>query len=281
MSQKISRREFLKITGLSAAATAVLTGCGTNARFVERRTYLNMPEYTLPGKSTYYATTCGECPAACGIIVRTVEGRAIKVEGNPNHPINKGRTCSRAQTTMNGLYNPDRYQSALKQTSRGSGDFEKINWEEAASVVANALQTDNSAGLGFVLSLSSDHIHDLVFEISDHYKLPPPLRFSGLSLLEQRNTLMTASEKLFDETVLPHFDIAGADIIFSFGANFTETWLTPVSFSLAYGEMRQGNPGKRGYLVQFEPRMSQTAANADEWFPITPGSEDAVARALG
>jgi anaerobic selenocysteine-containing dehydrogenase len=79
---------------------------------------------------------------------------------------------------------------------------------------------------------------------------------------------------------LPYFDIERAEVTFSFGANFTETWLSPVAYAYGYGQMRRGHPGQRGYLVQFEPRMSQTAANADEWFPILPGSEGVLAQAL-
>ena len=87
---KFSRRDFLKLAGTGAATTAVLTGCGPASRYVVREPYAKMPEYTYNGESTFYATTCQECSAGCGLIVRTVQGRAIKVEGNPNHPVNFG-----------------------------------------------------------------------------------------------------------------------------------------------------------------------------------------------
>ena len=91
MSEKISRRDFLKITGAGVAASAVLTGCGPAARYIVRRPYTDMPEYNQTGLNTYYASTCRECPAGCGVIVRTKEGRAITIEGNPNHPVNQDR----------------------------------------------------------------------------------------------------------------------------------------------------------------------------------------------
>ena len=103
MSHKISRRDFLKLAGVGAATTAVLTGCGPAARFVQREPYTKMPEYTYNGLSTYYATTCRECSAGCGLVVRTMQGRAIKVEGNPNNPVNLGKTCARGQATLEGL----------------------------------------------------------------------------------------------------------------------------------------------------------------------------------
>jgi anaerobic selenocysteine-containing dehydrogenase len=281
MGEKISRRNFLKATGVSVAATAVLTGCGTASRYVERRTYEEMPEYTLPGTSTYYATTCGECPAGCGTIVRTSEGRALKVDGNPNHPVNRGRTCSRGQTAVQGLYNPDRYQEPVRQANRGSGNFEPIDWEGAVAEIAQVFQSHQPDEIAFLMGMAPDHLFDLVQELTEALGVSPPLRYDGLTLFEARRTLEKASNELFASESLPYFDIGNGDVVFSFGANFMETWLSPVAFSGAFGQMRQGNPGKRGYLVQFEPRMSQTGASADEWIPVTPGSEGLVALGLG
>jgi anaerobic selenocysteine-containing dehydrogenase len=110
MSDYLTRREFLKVAGLGAGVTAVVTGCGPASRYVSRQPYTDMPEYTSTGQSTYFATTCGECSAGCGLIVRTMEGRAHKVDGNPAHPVARGGTCSRGQATLQGLYNPDRIQ---------------------------------------------------------------------------------------------------------------------------------------------------------------------------
>ena len=103
MSNKLSRRDFLKVAGISAATVAVLTGCGPASRYVTRTPYTKMPEYTYNGLSTSFATTCRECPAGCGIVVRTMQGRALKVEGNKKHPVNLGKTCSRGQASLQGL----------------------------------------------------------------------------------------------------------------------------------------------------------------------------------
>jgi len=116
MSDKISRRDFLKLAGAGAATTAVLTGCGPASRYVQREPYIKMPEYSYNGLSTYYATTCRECAAGCGLVVRTMQGRAIKAEGNKNNPVNLGKTCPRGQATLHGLYNPDRIMYPGKHT---------------------------------------------------------------------------------------------------------------------------------------------------------------------
>ncbi len=281
MSQKISRRDFLKVLGTGAAATAALTGCGTARRYVKREPYTSMPEYTLPGTSTYYATTCRECPAACGMIVRTVEGRAIKVEGNPNHPVNQGGLCARGQASVQTLYNPDRLTGPKQQAQRGSGDFQDISWDDGIQAVQSALQNTKPDEIAFLLGAGSDHLADLLGEIAEALGAPAPYRYGALPLLEARSTLQKASNALFGKPNFPLFDISNALVTFSFGANFTETWLSPVFYQRSYAKMRRGTPGQRGYLVQFEARMSQTGANADEWYPITPGSEALVAQALG
>src|SRR5512140_2698186 len=138
MSNQLSRRDFLKLVGAGAATLTVLTGCGPASRYVKRTPYTKMPEYTYNGLSTYYATACRECPDGCGLVVRTMQGRALKVEGNPNHPVNLGKSCSRAQASLQGLYNPDRLQGPIKQI-RGGDNQTELTWDEAVKTVAEPL----------------------------------------------------------------------------------------------------------------------------------------------
>lgn len=279
MSKKISRRDFLKIAGVGAATGAVLTGCGPASRYVLREPYTQMPEYTFNGKSTYFATTCRECAAACGLVVRTYQGRAIKTEGNKNHPVNLGKTCARGQATLHGLYNPDRVTDPLAQSARGSRKFSDMDWDAAVGVVADALANTDPGGIAFLMGTAPDHLFDLVSDLTNAIGAPAPLRYGALSAFEARATLSKAAETMLGGSGLPFFDLSGADVTFSFGANFLETWLSPVAYTREYSNMRKQS--KRGYLVQFEARMSQTAAKADEWIPLRPGTEGLVALAIG
>ncbi|MFH2040010.1 MAG: molybdopterin-dependent oxidoreductase [Chloroflexota bacterium] len=281
MTDKISRSDFLKVAGAGVAATAVLTGCGPASRYVIREPYSRMPEYTYNGQSTYYATTCRECPAGCGIIVRTMQGRAIKIEGNPNHPVNLGKTCARGQAALQGLYNPDRIQNPVQQKKRKSALFGNISWDDAVNIIKDSFTETPSGDFAFLLGLKDDHLFDLVSEISKAFGAPAPIRFGAQQLFEARSTLVDATRMVFNYPSLPFFDLANADVAFSFGANFLETYLSPVAYSRGFANLRRGKTGKRGYLVQFEPRLSQTASVADEWFPISPGTEGMVALALG
>ena len=287
MSSKISRRDFLRLAGVSAATTAVLTGCGPAARFVQREPYTKMPEYTYNGLSTYYATTCRECSAGCGLIVRTYQGRAIKVEGNPNNPINLGKTCARGQATLEGLYNPNRVRGPVKHP-RGQSLYQvndnmeaNMSWDDAIQVVTDALTKNKPNEIAFLLGMAPDHLFDLVTDLTKAIGAPAPVRFGALGMFEARTTLMQAADDLLGQSGLPFFDIGNSDMLFSFGANFLETWISPVAQTREYSQLRRKNPLKRGYFVQFEARLSQTGAKADEWVPITPGTQGLVALALG
>ena len=281
MNDQISRRDFLKLIGAGVATTAVLTGCGPASRYVVREPYVKMPEYTYNGQSTYYATACRECPAGCGMVVRTMQGRAIKIEGNRYHPVNLGKTCGRGQTALQGLYNPDRIKNPVSQDRRGSGKFSDLSWETAIPVVKEALSTNKPSEIAFLLGMTPDHLFDLVTEIVVAMGSPAAVRFSAYEMFENRAALVEATRNIFSKSSFPSFDLANADMIFSFGANFLETYLSPVAYGRGFAKMRRGHPGRRGYLVQFEPRLSQTAATADEWISLVPGTGNLVALALG
>ena len=281
MSEKISRRDFLKLASVGAATTAVLTGCGPASRYVTREPYTKMPEYTYNGLSTYYATTCRECAAACGLIVRTMQGRAIKVEGNPANPVNLGKTCARGQATLHGLYNPDRVENPVKQGRSSQFVKDDLGWDAAIQVVADAFKNNDPSEIGFLMGMAPDHLFDLVSDLAKSVGAPAPVRFGALGMFEARATLGKAAENILGQAGMPFFDVGGADVVLSFGANFLETWLSPVSYTRGFSKMRRGNPKQRGYFIQFEPRMSQTAARADEWVPLRPGTEGLVALAIG
>jgi len=279
MTSKLSRRNFLKI----AAAATVATGFAPAVRRVVLEPFVRPPEEVLPGQATWYASTCRQCPAGCGIIVRVINGRAKKIEGNPLHPLNRGKLCARGQAGLQVLYNPDRLKNAVRQVGgRGSRKFEPLYWPEALDLLAEKLTTLSNPGrLAFWGGLMPDHGYRLTARLLDALGAPPPLIFDLHSVLEGRATAGQLSQTLFGVPELPLYDLARTDVVFSFGANFLETWMSPVAQNHAYGTLRQGQLGGRGFFVQFEPRLSATAASADEWFPVRPGSEGFVALAIG
>ena len=132
----IDRRNFLKLLGVSATAPLASCASGPVEKIIP---YVIQPEDIVPGVSVHYATVCQECSAGCGMLVRTREGRAVKVEGNPSHPVNAGSLCARGQASLQGLYNPDRIRQPLARDD--AGRLQPISWEESEQIVADKLQT--------------------------------------------------------------------------------------------------------------------------------------------
>lgn len=275
----LSRRDIFKYLGAGGVGvgTGLLLG-EVNQRPLETLLSTHIPpEDYSPGMDTWYNTLCRMCPAGCGISVRVREGLARKIEGNPNHPVSRGGTCALGQAGLNALYNPDRLQQPMR--ADGEGGFLPASWDEGfedLSTRLGALQTAGMGGRAWILTgggLSSGE------EALDRFAEALGARVLRLGLDTPINEL-AAAQAVYGFKGLPHYDIASADLIVSFGADFLGTWRSPVAYSKAYGEFRQGGNGRRGTLVQVEPRMSLTGANADEWLPGRPGSEGAVALAL-
>ncbi len=141
---KISRRDFIKIGATATAAGAAVAAASGTRALLERG---GTP---IPGRGgvtaapaldeTWVKTTCALCPSGCGLEVRVVNGKAIKVEGNPLHPLNQGVCCLKGQAALEVLYSPERIQRPRVQTGeRGSGDWQEIPWDEALALVADKL----------------------------------------------------------------------------------------------------------------------------------------------
>lgn len=276
---KIDRRDFLKI----AAGLGVTTGIVSSGRKVLIEPFVRPPEEELPGRATWYATTCRQCPAGCGVIARVINGRPRKLEGNPAHPLNRGKLCARGQAGLQNLYNPDRIQNPLQQSGgRGSRDFAPIQWTDALDRLTSTLTSlEDPSKVAFLGGMMPDHLLQLVSRFQGASGAPPPVILDLHSLLDGRAEIGELCTRWFGTTNLPIYDLSQAEVVFSFGANFLETWMSPVSQSIDFGNMRQGQLGGRGYLVQFEPRLSATAASADEWLPVKPGTEGLIALGIG
>lgn len=291
----MKRRDFLITTAMGAGATALLESCRHRE---EQLIPLLVPEEELvPGVPYWIASVCRQCPAGCGIVVKTMLGEATttvdgqmtkvpvrqakKIEGNPDHPLNRGKLCARGQAGLQVLYNPDRLRAPLKRTGpRGSDQYTEISWDEAIAMLATKLGQLHA----------SRQAHTVVF-LTGH--LPGHLRVLVERFMQALGSPNHITYELFGDAAvraanrltMGHDAFAAADLdnanyVLSFSATFLETWRSPVRYNLGYGQLRQGRPGVRGKIVHAEPRCSLTAANADEWLPVLPGTEGALALGL-
>ena len=279
MPKSLTRQGFLKI----AAGATIATGLAPAVRKIIIEPFVHPPEEELPGQATWYASTCRQCPAGCGIVVRTINGRAKKIEGNPLHPLNRGKLCARGQAGLQVLYNPDRLKNAVRQSGgRDSRQFEPLYWSEALDLLSGKIAALSSMErLAFFGGLMPSHLYQLTTHLLEALGAPPPVIYDLQSALEGRSATSQLSQAFFGAPELPVYDLSQSDAVLSFGANFLETWMSPVAQSAAYGAMRQGRIGRQGLFVQFEARLSSTAASADEWVPVRPGTEGFVALAIG
>ncbi|MCH7985054.1 MAG: molybdopterin-dependent oxidoreductase [Acidobacteria bacterium] len=271
----IKRRDFLKIIGVTGTGAA-MTGC-SQAPVEKLIPYLVPPENIIPGVASWYATVCRECPAGCGMLVRTREGRAVKVEGNPKHPVNRGRLCIRGQASLQGLYNPDRIRQPLLRNP--SGEFQPISWQEGEKLLAEQLGDLRRQGKTDKVALLTPPVtgslEGLIQEWTAALGIKQRLIYEPFAY----EPLRAANRITFGRDAIPHYKIEDADVLISFGADFLETWLSNVGYAHGFKEMHALRDGKMGRFIHVEPRLSLTAANADQWVPIQPGTE--VFLALG
>jgi molybdopterin-containing oxidoreductase family iron-sulfur binding subunit len=270
----MDRRRFLKVMGVTGGGAAALSGCGPdNAQ--KLIPYLVNPDNQIPGLATYYASTCRECPGGCGIHVRVREGRAVKVEGNPESPINHGSLCARGQASLQGLYNPDRIQSPMARN--GSGGFDPISWDDAIARVAQQVGGAGANRVAFLTGSETGTFDQLVNDWLAAVGSP-----NGRVIFEPfgYESLRFANRQVFGLDTIPHYRFDNADYVLSLGADFLETWVSPVEFTGQFAQRHAFQNGRMGRYVHVEPRMSMTAFSADEWIAPVPGTEGVLALAI-
>jgi anaerobic selenocysteine-containing dehydrogenase len=210
----MDRRKFLTVLGVSGGGALALSGCSTS-RVEKLVPYLVQSEDQIPGVSTFYASTCTECHAGCGVHVRTREGRAVKLEGNPEHPVNQGKLCSRGQASLQGLYNPGRIRAPMARTA--SGSFAEITWDEAVARLAGKLG-EATGKVAVVSGAGRGSFSDLLAEWTGALE-GRLVRWEPFD----HEPVRAANRQTFGLDELPAHDFGSAKYILSFGADFLET----------------------------------------------------------
>lgn len=266
----LKRRDFLKIVGASALGFPFLDCSNKNYH-----SSITKAKWS-PNIETWIQSVCQACPGGCGILVRVVDGKAVKIEGNPAHPVNRGRLCPVGQTGLQVLYNPDRIKAPLiKIGKKDSQKWGSISWEEATDMVVSKLKELRRSGEAYKLAVLEEKGEGMLHEMIDHflhvYGSPNHIHE------DHDSTLVHAFHLTHGIDDLLTYDFENCNFILSFGSGFLTSWPSPVQSMNAYAYLRQGRPGKKAKIVQVEPRYSITASRSDKWIPIEPGTEGMLA----
>ncbi len=257
-----SRRQFLEAAGFTLSL-ATLSGCG-RAPEVTALPFVDQPEGMVPGRSQIYASTCGGCPAGCGLLVGVRDGRPLKMEGMPEHPLSRGGLCAIGQASPLSLYDSHRLTQPLASGKAST-------WEDVDQAIIQKLSEIKSSkgAVRFVTStVTSPTLQATIDAFLAQYEDAKQVTFDAVSC----SAILDAHKKTHAARVLPHYKLDAANVIVAFGADFLGTWISPVEFTAAWQTRRaptEKHPDM-SYHVQFEGRMSLTGGNADRRYRLSP-----------
>lgn len=266
-----SRRDFLKFVGFSVAA-ASLAAC--DAPVKKAIPYVVKPEEVTLGIPNYYASTYANGSDYCSILVKTREGRPIKIEGNELSTVTRGGTNARVQASVLSLYDSARLQQPMANKKRS-------DWASVDAAIAAGLAQQAAAGKKIVLvtdSLYSPSAKKAVADFSAKYPTAKHVVYDAVSY----HGMIKGNEMSFGKATLPSYHFDKAEVIVSFSADFLQSWVSPIEFARQYGETRKLRNGKRTLSkhYQFESMLSLSGANADQRHKLKPSQQAAAVVSL-
>ncbi len=269
----VTRRDFLTVMGASMAMASFACARRPVNKIIP---YVVQPQELTPGIPLHYASTCKECAQACGILVKTREGRPVKLEGNESHPMNAGKMCARGQSSILNLYDPDRLRQPMKGSKGGTKNG--ANWAEVDALVVAALKEAKKVRI-VSLPESGESTRRIMKEFMGAFVDAKWIEVDPIGMDE----VAEGQAESYGTQVFPDYAFDRAEMVVSFGADFLGTWGNPVENGKRWATTRK-LAGKKddalSKLVVFEANMSITGASADERFPVVPGNEVAAALAL-
>lgn len=263
----VGRREFL--AGLAGAGVGL--GLGGISHWFPLPPSEQGPAWS-PGREEFIPSTCLLCPSHCGIRGRLVDGRLVRIDGNPLHPVSRGGLCPKGRAGIQLLYHPGRLTGPIERVGpRGSAEFRRIGWDEAITRVADKLSGLRDAGDAASAVWLTGNVTGLMREIIDlfakSFGTPHVLREGYADGSAEVMSLCQGMDSP------PAFDLASSDMVLSFGAALWESWSSLPQATSA----RDAASSRRPRWVQIDARHSRTAAGADEWVPVRPGTYGTLA----
>ncbi|MBC8199122.1 MAG: molybdopterin-dependent oxidoreductase [Desulfobacterales bacterium] len=277
---KVCRRSFLSLIIGGAAGTTLsplpLKMMDDSSIWTQMWPWTPVPE---DGEVSHVDSICTLCPGGCGITVRkvatTIGDRAIKIEGMKGHPVNDGGICVLGLSGLQLLYGPTRVKTPLKRAgARGEGRWEKISWDEAIAEVVKKLGELRGKGkshtVACISGTDSGTTAHLLGRFLTVYGSPNFIRIPSI-----QDSYELTMHLMQGVQASAGFDVENSDFVLSFGSGLIEGWGSPVRMIKANSMWKE-----RGKVVQIESRLSNTAAKADKWVAINPGTEAALALSI-
>jgi molybdopterin-containing oxidoreductase family iron-sulfur binding subunit len=254
--------------GFSVGAVALESGCQMPVR--KAVPLLTRPEELTPGVPNYYASTFYDGDEYCSILVKTREGRPIKIEGNDLSPISQRGTTARVQASVLNLYDDARLKNPLK----GGQESDWKTVDKEIKTILESLKTEGKEVILMTSTIISPTTKKLIGEFVEAY---PNVNWVQADTLPM-SAMRKANETNFGTAVIPSYHFENAEVMVGFNADFLGTWLMPVTFSKQFAKTRKLKEGqkKMSRLYQFETNMSLTGSNADYRYQIKPSEETAV-----
>lgn len=274
---KIDRRSFLSL-GIGAAAGTALSPLPWKITddlsiWTQQWPWTPVPE---DGEASHVKSTCMLCPAGCGISVRKINDRAVKIEGAKDNPINTGGICILGLSGLQLLYGPSRIKSPLKRVGkRGAGKFQPITWKQAIAELSETLVSlrsdEKSHTVACISGSKTGTVAELFKRFLTAYGSPNFMHVPSVAdAYEQTIKIMHGID------AAAGIDVENADYILSFSSGILDGWGSPVRMFKASSKIKDS----AGKTIQIESRLSNSAAKADRWIPIAPGTEAVFALGL-
>ena len=269
LSLTSNRRDFLKYLGFGLGAATIAASCEIPVR--KALPYVTKPDTIVPGVANYYASTFIKGGDYCSILVKTREGRPIKIEGNSLSPITKGGTSARVQASVLDLYDTNRYQSPMQVTA---GKTKPINWSELDQAVMAKLVS--ATGIRILSNtILSPTAKKAIGEFLSKYPSAKWVSYDPVSA----SGLLDANQACFGERLVPSYSFDKAKVIVGFNCDFLGTWISPIEYAGQYAQNRKidGVTGaKMSRHYQVESHMSLTGSNADNRILVKPSEQGAA-----
>jgi len=264
---KVGRRAVLIGIGSAGAGLAL----GRVSHFFPLDSPMMTPDWS-PGDEGYVPSTCLLCPSRCGILGRVVDGRLVRIDGNPLDPVSRGGLCPKGRAGVQLLYHPGRLTGPLERTGPpGSDQFAPISWDAALERLASKLEAPVARKAGDRVGLLTGHATGSMDEVMTRFMTvigsPHLLREDYADGSEEVVSLMQGYPSP------PAYDLERSDLVVSFGAALSEAWWCLPQAAAA--RHSQGSDGPR--WMQIDTRLSRTAAAADSWYPVRPGTYGVLA----